>query len=583
MCGFLTYFGDSLEDKQIFNLEKGIKLLNHRGPDNQKKEILFDKKCFLAHTRLNIQDNDIKSNQPFFSRNGRYILLFNGEIYNHRKLRESHLSNFNFKTKSDTETLIELWNIYGEESINLLEGMFSFIILDSISYDFFCVRDRFGIKPLYYMKRGGNIILSSEIKPIIVAADVKININAKILNDFLSNGLIEHTSETFFKNIVKVSPGSFLKGNIFNENLIKKKWFNLKEVYKNKYSFFKPLSFEKKIELLNNCLKEVLEESLISDFKIALNLSNGSDSALLQTLLFEIGKKNKSYIQVYDKDIDPKSKFAPEWIYKYRENINIKPHNIIKNMNKTHFFQEEPYTGLFINGYSNIYNKANHDGFRVFLDANGLDEFFLGYKKYRNQNSFRSSNQSIDGSYKNINYLNKEFSENFASLNQDSYITSPRELAMNDLLHFKMPRALRFNDKVSMQHSIELRVPFLDHRVLYTSFLFSENELQNKSLGKLPLRNILSKNTNRDFAFNNKNHMQSAQSNWLNQELYDYVYVLLTNGYLVKNSIVDEEKIIDLLDNLKSVTPKNSYGIWQLISTEIWIKVIIEDCRNWMN
>ena len=252
-------------------------------------------------------------------------------------------------------------------------------------------------------------------------------------------------------------------------------------------------------------------------------------------------------------------------------------------MNKTHFFQEEPYTGLFINGYSNIYNKANHDGFRVFLDANGLDEFFLGYKKYRNQNSFRSSNQSIDGSYKNINYLNKEFSENFASLNQDSYITSPRELAMNDLLHFKMPRALRFNDKVSMQHSIELRVPFLDHRVLYTSFLFSENELQNKSLGKLPLRNILSKNTNRDFAFNNKNHMQSAQSNWLNQELYDYVYVLLTNGYLVKNSIVDEEKIIDLLDNLKSVTPKNSYGIWQLISTEIWIKVIIEDCRNWMN
>ena len=115
MCGFLTYFGDSLEDNQIFNLEKGIKLLKHRGPDNQKKEILFDRKCFLAHTRLNIQDNDINSNQPFYSSNGRYVLLFNGEIYNHRKLRKLYFSNFNFKTKSDTETLVELWNIYGED------------------------------------------------------------------------------------------------------------------------------------------------------------------------------------------------------------------------------------------------------------------------------------------------------------------------------------------------------------------------------------------------------------------------------------------------------------------------------------
>lgn len=583
MCGFLTYFGDSLEDNQIFNLEKSIKLLKHRGPDNQKKEILFDRKCFLAHTRLNIQDNDTNSNQPFYSSNGRYVLLFNGEIYNHRKLRKLYFSNFNFKTKSDTETLIELWNIYGEESINLLEGMFSFIVLDLISYNFFCVRDRFGIKPLYYMKRGKNIFLSSEIKPIITAANLEIEINNKILHDFLSNGLIDHTSETFFKNIVKVNPGSLLKGNIFNENLIKKNWFDLNEIYKQRDSFFKPLSFDKKIELLNNCLREVLEESLISDFEIALNLSNGSDSALMQTLLFEIGKKNKSYIQVYDKAIDPKSKFAPEWLYKYREIINIKPSDVIENINKTHFFQEEPYTGLFVNGYSNIYEKASKDGFRVFIDANGLDEFFLGYGKYRKQNLFESNTQSIDGSYKDINYLTKDFSENFSLTDQDCNITGPRELAMNDLLRFKIPRALRFNDKVSMEHSVELRVPLLDHRVLYSSFLFKENEIQNENEGKLPLRQILSKNTNRDFAFNNKNHMQSAQSLWLNKELYDFAYVLLSKGYLLKNKIVEKEKIIELLNNLRSEIPNNSYGIWQLISTEIWIKVIIDDCRNWMN
>ena len=154
---------------------------------------------------------------------------------------------------------------------------------------------------------------------------------------------------------------------------------------------------------------------------------------------------------------------------------------------------------------------------------------------------------------------------------------------MNDLLSFKIPRALRFNDKVSMQHSIELRVPFLDHRVLYSSFLFRENEIQNENQGKLPLRNILSKNTNRDFAFNNKNHQQSAQSLWLNQDLYDFIYVLLKDGYLVKNKIVEKGKIIELLSNLRSEIPNNSYGIWQLISTEIWIKVIIDDCRNWMN
>ena len=281
MCGFLSFFGKNINAKQIKKLDESLNLLNHRGPDNKKRKILFNEKCYLGHTRLNIIDNDLNSNQPIFSHNQKYVMVFNGEIFNHLTLRALYLNNINFKTKSDTETLIELWNCYGEDSINLLEGMFSFVILNLISGDFYCVRDRFGIKPLYFAKSDEIIILSSEIKPLLNYLEEIPQVNNNILYDFISSGLIDHTSQTFFKNINKISQGHYLKGSINISKIEICKWFDLEKIYLDQKSSYKEISFEEKIDYLEDTLTKVLKESLISDFEIALNLSNGVDSGLL--------------------------------------------------------------------------------------------------------------------------------------------------------------------------------------------------------------------------------------------------------------------------------------------------------------
>ena len=203
MCGIIGIYQKNKDNKrQLYDLIEKIK---HRGPDHTG--IWCNKDISLGNTRLKVVDLDENSNQPFISRNKRFIMVFNGEIYNHHKLKKKY--KIFTKTKSDTEVLIELFSKIGNRCFSLLDGMFSAAIFDKKESKLILVRDPFGIKPLYYSIKKNKFIFSSEIKGIINKKNNCIHNDQSIIN-FVKWGGLDHSNETWYKNIKNVRPGSIL-------------------------------------------------------------------------------------------------------------------------------------------------------------------------------------------------------------------------------------------------------------------------------------------------------------------------------------------------------------------------------------
>jgi len=567
MCGIFMYKGYGFHDIDPDRLKL---LIGHRGPDGFGYWTSQESRLLFAHSRLAIQDLTSSALQPMHSDNHRYTVIFNGEIYNFRELRATYLSDQDFSTASDTEVLLKLWALMGHHCLKHLEGMFAFVIYDSLKRNVHVVRDRFGIKPLYIYSNYGKIIICSEIKPILDHIDVQED--EQTISDFLEAGLLDHSERTFFKDISHFEPASHLILDQHGNTIHHEKYYSIPRYIDS----LDNLTLQDKLEHLAFVLELVVRQSLVSDCKIAVNLSNGSDSALLACIIDKLGFNARSYTQFYGASVDGETIHQSNMkIYRERQYIPIHVDEVRDSLVQTHWHQEEPYSGLFIDGYSILYRQANNSGYKVFLDGNGLDEFFLGYDKYR---STRYPSilgpQSIDSTFQPFNILDKSF---LASTKRYTYkpVTNAREHSLDDLQKYKIPRGLRFNDKVSMQHGCELRVPFLDHRLLDVAYSFSNEQLQNNQLGKLPLRSILSDHLGRDFAFQPKNHKQSLQTEWLKSSLIDLLLDVSHNGSVIADGIICKDKFALLVDRLRSGELYNSFQAWQVLSLEIWRSLFI--------
>ena len=269
MCGILGII-QTKPKREVIN--RMISLLKHRGPDS--KGVYLDKNIGLGHTRLSIIDLSKASNQPFFSKNKRYILVFNGEIYNYIELKEIlKKKGYNFKTTGDVEVLLNSFIEWGYNCVKKFNGMFAFAIWDKKKKELFCARDRIGIKPFHYYKDRKKFVFSSEIKPLFEAG-IKAEPNEKIIHRFLTKGLYELREDTFFKNINQLPPGNYL---VYKNNKIEisEYWNILKETKKSSLS--KKEYKDKFKKILHNAIKIRLR----SDVPIGVNLSGGIDSPSL--------------------------------------------------------------------------------------------------------------------------------------------------------------------------------------------------------------------------------------------------------------------------------------------------------------
>lgn len=570
MCGIFASLTDSnLDKKSCYSNLLSLQSLLHRGPDHSSTFTF--QRLFLGHTRLEIVDHNPLSHQPFTSSCKRFKIVFNGEIYNYKHLKKDYLSGISLKTSSDTEVITELWSILGSNCLSLLDGMFAIVVYDQFLKRVTVARDMFGIKPLYYMHKDSTLYVSSEIPPILSQIEL-IRPNLQVISNYLGLGLYDHTSNTFFQDIYSYQPGSVTTYSLDDSQIVSSyKYFDPECLTPNTSTSFNPTdATHQLLYLLTDCV----ESASTADVPIAVNLSGGVDSSLL----FKLLSSEKQYLPAYNMSFPDTadSELILESNLQYKYNIiPVAPIDILEHLKDTVRAQCQPFGGLCVVAYSLLYARAAQDRIKVTLDANGLDEIFYGYNKYQLISQGSSTNIHQDGTSFVLPGLLHPSMPAPEDMTIDYFNTqqlSPvRRASIKDLFYHKVPRALRFNDHASMAYSIELRVPFLRKCLLDFSLSLPDNYLLSSSIGKVPIRTILSNLTgNYQHAFKSKASIQSPQTKWLKGPLRSLVDTTLFKTNFLERQWVNPLIATDAINSDYATLQNNSFFIWQMINLELF-------------
>lgn len=599
MCGLIAAWDPLRQYNKALN--KAVKDLEHRGPDSQNTILIDEQKIFLAHTRLKIIDVSDNANQPFFSPCGRWILIYNGEIYNFREIRKEIGDRWSWRTMSDTEVLLAAWTLWGKKCLSKLVGMFAFIINDTKNKTLIIVRDRFGIKPLYRLTQKNLIAFASEINPLL-RLQKNIAPDNDIIRTYLETGLYDHSNKTFFNEISSIKTGSITEIYLYQNKEKTEKWYK----FTDNVQKIDKITEKDIIEETERLTRQAVSSNLIADVPIGLNVSGGVDSSMLVSLALD----KLGHADLFTQDYTGYSELP--WVKKISRGGTLNIENLTADRIKGFFndtvkSQCEPFGGVFVCGYNALYKAAREKQIKVLLDGNGVDESFLGYEKYHqlyvktasNSNEYDKRKEeftnfwqcdvgqfnpmsSIDGSSGlNPEAIDKNLLKNDLILPSiDNDLEDPvKSLAANDLLYNKIPRGLRFNDRVSMFHSCELRVPFLDHRLVEFAFSIPINLLLNSKGSKVVFRKALSKNVSNNIAFAKKRSIQSPQREWLAEGWRQFVSDIIESKSFANRGWVVPSKAKEMYSDYLNGERKNSFFIWQWINLELWARNFIDRDR----
>jgi asparagine synthase (glutamine-hydrolysing) len=626
MCGILGVVGaDSIK-----NFDKFLEKIAHRGPDDQGSFI--NEKVALGHQRLSIQDLSSNGHQPMFSDDKRYIIVFNGEIYNHFELREELASKYSFKSNSDTETILYGFIEYGIDLLNKLNGIFAFSILDIVTGELIIVRDHFGVKPLYYFSNKDVFLFSSELKAIINTSYIS-EINLESLYNYLyflwSPG--EGTPMNGFK---KLLPGHFIKLNINAPgkiNIIK--YYDIP--FNNKRLNITEIELIEQLELK---LKKSVERQLLSDVPVGFFLSGGLDSSLIVA----IAKKIKPNLEITCFTIDTNSNnsndgFIDDLFYarKVAEFLDVKlveiksNVEIINDFDKMIWYLDEPQADPAPLNVLNICRKARELGFKVLLGGTAGDDLFSGYRRhqqlYYNKilkyfpivilrwiykltrflpvriHQFRRIRKYF--SYfipliksqrlvSQFGWLEKKrvfdlFSENSKKklFNYDPstlLIDSLKNIDFNEedlnkllyleMKYFLVDHNLNYTDKMSMAAGVEVRVPFLDIELVEFATQIPPYLKMKGLTTKYVLKKLAEKYLPHEVVYRSKSGFGAPVRDWIINDLDSMILDYLSPRTIEKRGIFDSKSVWNLIQENKSGKIDASYTIWALLSIESWFR-----------
>ena len=612
MCGFAGKLNlNSLERTSYLDrkFDKAYKRLRSRGPDD--KGIWIDNNIYLLHTRLKILDLSKDSSQPMHKDN--YVICFNGEIYNFKKLKLELINKgHSFFSNGDTEILISAWKEWGVSMLKKLDGMFSFVIWDTKNKNLFLARDRFGKKPLVYCIKDNSIFFASDVKSLACLIEGT-SLNKEAIQSLFRFRFI-HEPMTIYKNFIKLSPGSFMKFNNYGAKV--EDWY-----YKSLKNKQPQLDSMKQ---LKNLVNKAVNKRLVSDVPLGIFLSGGIDSAIIMSSIaehekkvptFTVGFKNQK--KYYDESTSAKK------ISKYfgfeNKTIYLDQKKVLSSIDQILDANDEPFADSSAIAMHMISNSVKDD-IKVALTGDGGDELFGGYNKYTSYKwkklmlflpnklkyiliSYLSDNkenfllnfmrkfkrflESYDDDIEKmqINYLDqlnhKEYEGLFAEekklLPNSIFSGSKNFTELNKVLF----RDFRFSllgdmlvklDRHSMANSIELRSPFLDKDIVNLAFNIPSKKKIGLLNGKLILKECY-KDSFPDWYFKMpKRGFEVPLSNWLKRDL----------KYLVEEST--KPKVLESLDikNLNIISnwkqefyngkKDNSWKLWVFISYYHWAK-----------
>jgi len=477
MCGIVG------SNKNSFNHKDVLNSIKHRGYNNQSFTLRDN--AYFGHSRLSIIDLDVEANQPMVFDG--IILVFNGEIYNYKKLIHEH--ELKVKTASDSEVIIRLYQKYDLEFLNMLEGMFSFCIYDEKKELYFCARDRFGKKPFYYYEKNGSFYFASEIKAILKMLGKTPEFNEEALWQYLAFQSPQGDN-TFYKGLKKLPASSFL---IYQNNDLKiDSYYSIDNI---------PITHTDEKQILTDVdalLHEAVDKRLVGDVEVATLLSGGLDSSFITSLYaqksnhdvhsFSIGyDEHKHYCEL---DF---AKSASEYIGTKHHEYRISRNDYLDTIDKVLYHLDEPMADSATIPTYILSEHIHKEGFKVCLSGEGSDESFLGYDNYFKmleyyQNEPKSKekfNLTKEWEYNNRRLENKQVYQSsgetfsYAQLQQLSskqinyplhpYTSSYQPTQWLTYIDFSIwisEVLMAKVDRMSMAHSLELRAPFLDHKLV---------------------------------------------------------------------------------------------------------------------
>ena len=608
MCGFFFCYkkNNTPIPKKLFI--SSSKLLSHRGPDDYR--YFFDKKISGSFYRLSIQDISKLGSQPMLSRSKKNIIFFNGEIYNYLELKK--LLNITLKSNSDTEVLINLIEKFGIKILDKVKGMFSIIIYNFEKQEIILIRDRFGMKPLYYYENDNFFFACSEIKPIKYFNKIN-EFNDNAFGDFFFKGYLHHDNQTFFKKIYQLENSSILR--IRKEKKYFKKYWNLEKNI-NQNNSLKQVK-EKLVDLFNTSMNE----HMISDVEIGSFLSGGNDSSSISIFAKNTQKNLKTFtydFENYNKLENSETEIARNFskqnqLKNFNQSLSLK--DIQNNMNKVIKIVETPITSIRLVAFYKLYKLVRKKKIKVILEGHGGDELLGGYKynwlpgfidnNYKNYNPkkfiykiFSKKNINQIGLNNLINYIycinsqgnftsdgspylyfdlfDPDFINNYFYSKKNFNDNMPKNMShlqksqFHEIKKIHLPRVLNYVDKIAMANSIETRLPYLDHELVEYCF-----NLPTKYKLKHNIQRYIWKKTFKSYVSQkNKKSIVDPQREWFKKNIINKFYDDFTSSKVRSSGYFNKKNIeLYIKHYQKSKKLNNSFGLMQIFSASKFLNI----------
>lgn len=504
MCGIAGIINKSDRPVSSAEIRAITNPVIHRGPDNEG--FYFGSNFAFGHRRLSIIDLSESANQPMTYKS-RNTITYNGEIYNYIEIRNQLIKlGYKFKTVSDTEVILAAYDCYGENCVRKFNGMWSFAIYDPSREIIFCSRDRFGVKPFYYLDLHDKFVFGSEIKQLTGSLN-SIIANLPIVIDYLVASLDDHSNQTFFKSIVKLEQSHNLIYDLRSHSFRNYRYYEL-----NADNNITGFSEKDSIDYYSGLLTDSVKLRLRSDVRVGACLSGGLDSSGIVSIASSLynPESNNKFVSVTARSTEP-CYDETHYARLVSDHCGLEWHVVTPQYNEFRddlsrliHIQEEPFGSPSIYMQYKVFEKAREAGCKVMLDGQGGDETLLGYERYypaylisggwQNfmKNLFsvkKNSNLSIPVLFSYYLYftlpqvrmmrLKSRFSfirkDMMQFLNREMLINSARvyrninELQKDEIETVQLPHLLKYEDRNSMIHSIESRLPFLDYRLVEAS------------------------------------------------------------------------------------------------------------------
>lgn len=616
ICGIIRFDNKSVQEAHI---RKMMQIMKHRGPDDEG--VFIEKSVGFGFVRLSIIDLSPSGHQPMYSHDERYVIVYNGEIYNYIELREELLkAGFGFKTQTDTEVLLNAYIHWGEDCLDHFNGMWAVIIYDRFSRIVFASRDRFGIKPFYYLQTNEFFAFASEIPPLLGLLPAKPKPDNQSIFDYLVFNRTDQTDSTFFSDIKKLQHGCKLTLNdicqqpkTHNQVSRIKKWYDLKESVSKTEGF-------KSLKEYRDLLSSAIGLRLRSDVPIGVCLSGGLDSSsIVSLLLHDYNKKDlKTFSAVYDKG---QSGDETEYINEYKSLLSnmflITPNEESLRNDLAHFVKAhgEPIPSTSPYAQYKVMKLAQGKVV-VTLDGQGADETLAGYhyffgfffkdllthghigKLFSEMYHYLTKHRSLLGirsflffllpvnirtkarvntkGYLEGDFVNKYKKNN--SIAANVYGSKNLVDALLDHFEYKLEHLLKWEDRNSMWFSLESRVPFLDYRLVEKTIASSDDlKIRNgttKFILREAMRGVLPEKIR---LRQDKIGFGTPEEEWFKETAWQIlVKEILDSKSLKERKIIDTQRAKKLYNNHLSGKVNVSKEIWKWIHLEMWFREYVD-------